>query len=145
MGGTVRAAPGTDPEHIAFMTQFRDALGTHDWAKFAACWQDDAVYGDRRAGLRSEVIGGVEAARIIQTSFGTRAGFDYEINIIATRGRAGIYEGLAFGTGDDLGGPWEAARLVAYEIGEDGRLTRGELFDPGERDRLVAELEASGD
>ena len=142
--GRVQAVPGADPAHVEFLERFRQAMEAHDWDGFAACWQDDAVYGDRRAGLRSEVIGGSEAARIIETSFGTRTDFNYEINLIATRGRVGLYEGLAFGSGDDLAGPWEAERLVFYEIGEDGRRVRGELYDPDERDRLLEELEASG-
>ena len=139
--GAVRAVPGADPRHIAFLTRFRDDLANRDWADFAALWRDDAVYGDQRAGLRSEVIGGAEAARVIQTSFGTRTGFDYDINIIATRGGRGVYEGLAFGTGDELGGPWEAERLVSYELDDDDRLIWGVLHDFAERDRLVAELE----
>ena len=130
---------------MEFLVRFRQALGDHDWDGFAAFWRDDAVYGDRRAGLRSEVIGGSEAARVIQLSYGERPDFDYEINLVATRGRVGVYEGLAFGSGDGLAGPWEAKRLVRYELGDDGRLIRGELFDPEERDRLLAELEAPED
>jgi hypothetical protein len=127
------------------LQRFHAALVAHDWDDFAACWREDAVYGDRRAGLRSEVIGGAEAARVIAQSYGARAGFSYDINLIAVRGRIGIYEGLAFGSGDDLGGPWEAERFVRYELGDDGRLLRGELFDPGERERLLADLDASDD
>jgi hypothetical protein len=143
--GRVRAVPGADPVHVEFLKHFRQTLADKNWDGFAACWRDDAVYGDRRSGLRSEVVGGAEAARIIESSFGERADFDYEINLVATRGRIGLYEGLAFGSGDGLAGPWEAERLVRYELGDDGRLIRGELFDPVERDRLLAEFKASTD
>ena len=46
---------------------------------------------------------------------------DSDMEILATRGNAGVVHGLFFGPGDEAGGPFEAERLVFYELDENGR------------------------
>jgi tetratricopeptide (TPR) repeat protein len=137
----VRAQPGVDPEHVAFWSRFRTAMVTKDWDGLAAMWHADAVYADRRPGLQSETIGGDEVARVNRQSFATRE-FDYEIDVLASRGDAGIFLGRYVGRGDEHGGPFEAERLVFYILDDDGRLHLGELHDPvSQREAVFAKLD----
>jgi hypothetical protein len=139
--GGVRAAPSVAPTHVVFWQHFREALVDKDWETFASLWHAEAIYADRRPGLQSEVVGGAEASRVLRESFATRE-FDYDIEIIASRGNAGIFLSRFFGLGDALGGPFEAERLIYYELDRGGLIVLGELYEPSEREALLAKLDA---
>src|SRR5258708_31082610 len=93
--------------------RFRDALAAKDWNTFASLWHPEAIYRDRRTGLQSEVVGGDEVARVLRESFATRD-FDYEIELLATRGDAGVFLSRFLGAGDEHRGPFGAQRLRLY-------------------------------
>ncbi len=138
-GGGVRAAPGIDARHTTWWQRAWSAMVAKDWDTFGSGLHRDVLYADRRPGLRSEVVGRDEMVRVIRESYGTRE-VDYEVEILATRGNAGVTHGRFFGPGDDLGGPWETERLNCYVL-EGELLAHMELFDPNDRDEVLARLE----
>jgi ketosteroid isomerase-like protein len=132
------ADPGCDPVHVDVWRRYGEALSGKDWPGHTALAASDAVYIDRRSGLRSEVVGGAEITRVLRESFGTRD-FVYTVDVLATRGRFGITLNSHVGLADDHGGPWETQRLVVYELAA-GQIKRAELFEPNDRDAAFARL-----
>ena len=141
--GSVRAAPGVDERVVPFWTRFRELMVARKWDEFGALWHPLGMYRDHRPGLQSEILGGEGAARIIEASFGQR-NFDYDIEIVASRGRAVVFRSRFFGSEDEFGGPWEAERLVFGELDDNDLILRGELFDPAQRDVVLAMLDEVG-
>jgi limonene-1,2-epoxide hydrolase len=127
----VRAAPGVSARFVAFGERLRAALASKDWDAYGSCFHPDVLYADRRPGLQFEVRGRDEVVRIIRESFGTRE-FDYDVEILASRGDAVVSLGRFLGLGDELGGPWEAERLAFVVLDENDQMVRSELFDPGD-------------
>jgi hypothetical protein len=85
------------------------------------------------------ITGRDEYVRVMSDSFGRRAR-DYDIEIVTTRNDAGVIRSSFFGPADDLGGPWETARVVFYTLGYDGRFVRFELFDIDDLDAAITAL-----
>jgi hypothetical protein len=135
----VHAQPAIDRRIVAFIERFRASLVNHDWQLLEALWSNDALYADRRAGLRFELHGNLEIARVIRESFGTRE-FDYHVDFVASRGSACVYFGRFSGPGDDRGGPWEAERLTLVVLDQEDRIVVGELFDVGNIDGAFRSL-----
>jgi ketosteroid isomerase-like protein len=139
VGGGVRASSATPAAHVTAWARFRSTLPAGDWHGFASALRPDLIHMDRRSGLHSVITGRDEYVRVMSDSFGRRAR-DYDIEIVTTRGEAGVIRSTFFGPADDLGGPWETARVVFYVLGDDGRFVRFELFDIEHLDAAITAL-----
>jgi class 3 adenylate cyclase/tetratricopeptide (TPR) repeat protein/ketosteroid isomerase-like protein len=137
--GGVRGAPGVDPRHVRCIEQLHAPMIAKDWRGLESRMNPDVVLVDRRPGLQAEYHGSQEYARVIRESYGTRD-FDWDVEVLASRGNACVFISHWFGRDDDVGGPWETDRLVLIEFDDDDRFRHAEIFERYDLDAAVGAL-----